>query len=50
MFDFNQMFPIFNNQKIQPISGKGEGHGVIPQDGKIVTCPTCNGAGKEKQQ
>ena len=27
-----------------------DGRGVIPQDGKVVTCPACNGTGKEKQQ
>lgn len=28
---------------------KCEGRGVIPQDGKLVTCPDCEGTGKEKE-
>lgn len=26
-----------------------EGHGVIPQETKVATCPMCGGSGKEKR-
>jgi len=49
MYIFNQMFPGVTSQKTpQPICVKCDGRGVIPQDGKVVTCPACNGTGKEK--
>lgn len=49
MFNFNQMFPISQGKQLAPVCGYCDGRGVIPQDGKVVSCPKCNGTGKEKQ-
>lgn len=49
MYNFNKMFPAAQGAKPAPICGHCEGRGVIPKDGKVVTCPKCEGAGKEEQ-
>lgn len=46
MYDFNKMVPIFDNKVRVSICEKCDGRGVIPKDKKIITCPQCNGKGK----
>ena len=49
MYDFDKMFPIFQHRETKPNCEYCEGRGVVPKDGKVVTCTKCDGTGKEKQ-
>ena len=49
MHNFNKIFLVAQGAKSAPICGHCEGRGVTPKDCKVVTCPKCNGTGKEKQ-
>ena len=47
MFDFDKAFPIFQNKTIAPICVCCDGRSVVPQGNTVVTCPKCNGTGKQ---